>query len=187
MITKIDIMDQGTDAASMLRGDEVPLRLGYVGVKMRSQQDIVNKKPVKDSLKDEKAWFENHRVYNKLPPGLVGTPVLIDKLTQILFKHIRRFLPEIKKEINEKRRSVQDRLDELGEGVPVDTAERVQVMWTLVTDYCDMFKNTIRASAEKQCDTQVRKSCMRHAVFQTALSRLGHGVHVPCMRLNKRR
>lgn len=47
-------------------------------------------------------------------------------------------------EINEKRRSVQDRLDELGEGVPLDTAERVQVMWTLVTDYCEMFKNTIR-------------------------------------------
>lgn len=39
---------------------------------------------------------------------------------------------------------MQDRLDELGEGVPLDTAERVQVMWTLVTDYCEMFKNTIR-------------------------------------------
>jgi len=50
----------------MLRGDDVPLRLGYVGVKMRSQQDIVNKKPVKDSLKDEKDWFENHRVYSNL-------------------------------------------------------------------------------------------------------------------------
>ena len=37
-------------------------------------------------------------VSGKLPPGLVGTPVLIDKLTQILFKHIRRFLPEIKKD-----------------------------------------------------------------------------------------
>ena len=43
-----DIMDQGTDAATMLRGEDVPLRLGYVGVKMRSQQDILNKKPVKD-------------------------------------------------------------------------------------------------------------------------------------------
>ena len=50
-------------------------------------------------------------------------------------------------EINEKRRSVQDRLDELGEGVPLDTAERVQCMWTLVTDYCEMFKNTIRTLA----------------------------------------
>ena len=150
VITKIDIMDQGTDAATMLRGEDVPLRLGYVGVKMRSQQDIANKKPVKDSLKDEKEWFDNHRIYSKLPPGMIGTPVLIDKLTQILFKHIRRFLPEIKKEINEKRRSVQDRLDELGEGVPLETGERVQVMWTLVTDYCEMFKNTIRGKYDRK-------------------------------------
>lgn len=48
-------------------------------------------------MKEEKDWFDSHRVYGKLPPGLVGTPVLIDKLTQVLFKHIRRFLPEIKK------------------------------------------------------------------------------------------
>ncbi|CAJ1377128.1 unnamed protein product [Effrenium voratum] len=150
VITKIDIMDQGTDAATMLRGEDVPLRLGYVGVKMRSQQDILNKKPVKDSLKEEKDWFDSHRVYGKLPPGLVGTPVLIDKLTQVLFKHIRRFLPEIKKEINEKRRVVQDRLDELGEGVPLEPGERVQVMWTLVTDYCEMFKNTIRGKYDRK-------------------------------------
>lgn len=150
VITKIDIMDQGTDASKMLRGEDVPLRLGYVGVKMRSQQDIMDKKPVKDALEEEKAWFESHRVYSKLAPGLVGTPVLIDKLTQILFRHIRKFLPDIKKEINEKRRALQDRLDELGEGVPVDEPEQVQVMWTLVTDYCEMFKNTIRGKYDRK-------------------------------------
>lgn len=68
-------MDQGTDAATMLRGEDVPLRLGYVGVKMRSQQDIVNKKPVKDSLKDEKVWFENHRVYSNLELSCVARHV----------------------------------------------------------------------------------------------------------------
>lgn len=35
-ITKIDIMDQGTDAKSMLIGKEVPLKLGFVGIKNRS-------------------------------------------------------------------------------------------------------------------------------------------------------
>jgi len=150
VVTKIDIMDQGTDAVKMLRGEEVPLRLGYVGVKMRSQQDINVKKSIGDCLKEEKDWFDNHRVYGKMAPGFVGTSVLIDKLTQILFKHIRRFLPEIKKEINDKRRNVQDRLDELGNGVPVDENERVQVMWTMVTDYCEMFKNTIRGKYDRK-------------------------------------
>jgi replication fork clamp-binding protein CrfC len=37
VITKIDIMDKGTNAKRMLSGQDVPLRLGYVGVKNRSQ------------------------------------------------------------------------------------------------------------------------------------------------------
>lgn len=150
VVTKLDIMDQGTDACKMLRGEDIPLRLGYVGVKMRSQQDISDNKPVKNALKDEKEWFENHRLYSKLPPGLVGTTTLIDKLTKILFKHIRRLLPEIKKEINEKRRSVQDRLEELGNGIPLEETGRVQLMWTMITDYCEMFKNTIRGKYDRK-------------------------------------
>lgn len=31
VITKIDLMDRGTDAAKMLTGEEIPLRLGYTG------------------------------------------------------------------------------------------------------------------------------------------------------------
>eukprot|EP00927_Polykrikos_kofoidii_P065991 TRINITY_DN61674_c0_g1_i1.p1 TRINITY_DN61674_c0_g1~~TRINITY_DN61674_c0_g1_i1.p1 ORF type:complete len:803 (+),score=155.41 TRINITY_DN61674_c0_g1_i1:85-2493(+) len=150
VVTKIDIMDQGTDATKMLRGEDISLKLGYVGVKMRSQKDITENKPVKLALQEEKQWFESHRVYGKLPPGLVGTTVLIEKLTKVLFRHIRKFLPEIKKEINEKRRSVQDRLDELGNGVPIEETQRVQVMWTMITDYCEMFKNTIRGRNDRK-------------------------------------
>ncbi len=37
VITKIDIMDRGTNAKRMLSGQDVPLRLGYIGVKNRAQ------------------------------------------------------------------------------------------------------------------------------------------------------
>jgi len=37
VITKVDIMDAGTNAWNMVLGNEVPLRLGYVAVKNRSQ------------------------------------------------------------------------------------------------------------------------------------------------------
>ncbi len=36
VLTKLDIMDRGTDAVSMLRGEVYPLKLGYVGVVCRS-------------------------------------------------------------------------------------------------------------------------------------------------------
>ena len=46
-ITKIDIMDRGTDARSLLLNKgEVPLKLGYVGIKNRSQEDIQKKMTV---------------------------------------------------------------------------------------------------------------------------------------------
>lgn len=46
-ITKIDIMDRGTDARALLMNKgEVPLQLGYVGIKNRSQEDINLKKTV---------------------------------------------------------------------------------------------------------------------------------------------
>ena len=37
IITKIDLMDAGTDAIPLLKGDVYPLKLGYYGVKCRSQ------------------------------------------------------------------------------------------------------------------------------------------------------
>lgn len=37
VLTKLDIMDRGTDAGRMLSNEEIPLRLGYVGVLLRNQ------------------------------------------------------------------------------------------------------------------------------------------------------
>ena len=60
VITKIDIMDRGVDAKGMILGKEVPLKLGYVGIVGRSQQDIKDKKPVKSHLVDEQVVFPEY-------------------------------------------------------------------------------------------------------------------------------
>lgn len=50
-VTKIDLMDRGTDARdTLLNKSEVPLKLGYVGIKNRSQEDINMKKTVAEGL-----------------------------------------------------------------------------------------------------------------------------------------
>lgn len=46
VITKIDIMDKGTSAKKMLLNQEINLKLGYIGIVNRAQEDIVNKVPV---------------------------------------------------------------------------------------------------------------------------------------------
>ena len=153
VITKIDIMDPGTDACKMLLGEEIALRLGYVGVKNRGQADIRANIRVRAALEAEKKWFSEHPKYSKLPPGYTGTDCLVSKLTKVLFRHIKSFLPEIKKEILDRRRKVADRLAELGEGVPAELPEQVQLMWTMITDYCEMFKNSIRGKYDRKLST----------------------------------
>ena len=43
IVTKIDLMDEGTDAIELLKGSIYPLKLGYYGVKCRSQKNIDDK------------------------------------------------------------------------------------------------------------------------------------------------
>ena len=100
VLTKIDIMDEGTNARNILANKEVPLKLGYVGVKNRNQLDIKENKKVSQALKDEKLYFSRHPVYSTLPPGMLGTEVLTSKLSNQLFDHIRKHLPGIMKEMN---------------------------------------------------------------------------------------
>jgi len=52
VITKLDLMDRGTDAYKILNNQgEIPLKLGYVGVVNRSQADINEKKSMREAWK----------------------------------------------------------------------------------------------------------------------------------------
>ena len=53
VLTKIDIMDKGTSAKETLLNKAIPLKLGYVGVKNRSQYDINNNMVVQNALEEE--------------------------------------------------------------------------------------------------------------------------------------
>jgi hypothetical protein len=44
VVTKLDLMDHGTDAVDVLLGRVIPVKLGIIGVMNRSQQDINTKK-----------------------------------------------------------------------------------------------------------------------------------------------
>jgi len=67
VITKIDIMDKGTNAKNMILGHEISLKLGFIGVKNRSQLDIDTNKRVFSSLDEEKMYFSSHAIYSSMP------------------------------------------------------------------------------------------------------------------------
>ena len=152
VITKIDIMDKGTSAKKALLGQEVSLRLGFVGVKLRSQQDIRDKKPIQLALEDERQYFAKHPVYSTMGPGYAGTQTLSNKLTKILYTHIKHHLPDIIKEITERIHEVSDRLTELGPPMPEEQNEKLQMAWTMVMDFCSHFKDAIAGKAHSKKD-----------------------------------
>jgi vacuolar protein sorting-associated protein 1 len=82
VLTKVDLMDEGTDVVDILAGRIIPLRLGYVPVVNRGQRDIENKKRITAALEAEKNFFENHKAYRN-KASYCGTPYLARKLNLV--------------------------------------------------------------------------------------------------------
>ncbi|AFZ81151.1 dynamin, putative [Theileria equi strain WA] len=176
VITKIDLMDRGASAYSMLQNDEVPLRLGYTGVKNRSQQDIAEGVTIEEALKREHAFFSEHKIYRNLNPSLWGVGSLVNKLTNVLLRHISTVLPELKAEILNRIKITEDKLSHLGTGAPIDSKERLELLWMMITEYCDMFNGTIRgkyvAGLHDLLDKDIVSSVQIRTVYNELLENL---------------
>jgi dynamin 1-like protein len=65
VITKIDLMDAGTNALPLLEGKAFKLKHGYFGVKCRSQKDINDGVSISEAIKNEVRYFAEHPDYCK--------------------------------------------------------------------------------------------------------------------------
>lgn len=144
VITKIDIMDKGTDAKNMLLNKEIPLKLGYIGVKGRSQQDVDLNMTVAEALKEENGYFSSHPIYRHLPHEILGTQSLVRKLTSVMYEHIRRVLPKIMKEIEFKISSTEKNIANLGTPIPEDHREKLDQIWREISLFYDKFKANVK-------------------------------------------
>ncbi|XP_034054549.1 dynamin-like isoform X4 [Gymnodraco acuticeps] len=79
VITKLDLMDEGTDARDILENKLLPLRRGYIGVVNRSQKDIDGKKDIRAA---ERKFFLSHPGYRHIAECM-GTPQLQKTLNQV--------------------------------------------------------------------------------------------------------
>jgi dynamin 1-like protein len=116
VLTKLDLMDPGTDAADVLLNRVYPLRRGYIAVVNRGQKDINEDLSIREGLRKEEIFFKNHPVY-ATDRNLVtkcGTKILAKTLNNILMHHIRDVLPDVKNRISTMMCDVQAELDALG-------------------------------------------------------------------------
>jgi len=82
VLTKLDLMDAGTNALDILTGRVYPLKLGFIGVVNRSQQDINTEKSMSDAIGSETEFFRNHSAYRNIAHKN-GTRYLAKTLNQV--------------------------------------------------------------------------------------------------------
>ncbi|KAI0434718.1 vacuolar protein sorting-associated protein [Xylaria sp. FL1042] len=139
VLTKVDLMDEGTDVVDILAGRIIPLRLGYVPVVNRGQRDIDNKKPISQSLEAEKAFFDNHRAYRN-KSSYCGTPYLARKLNMILMMHIKQTLPDIKARISSSLQKYSAELESLG---PSMLGNSANVVLNIITEFTKEWQSVL--------------------------------------------
>lgn len=141
VVTKLDLMDAGTDAMDVLMGRVIPVKLGIIGVVNRSQLDINQKKLVADAIRDEYAFLQ------KKYPSLAnrnGTKYLARTLNRLLMHHIRDCLPELKTRINVLAAQYQSLLNSYGEPVEDESATLLQLITKFAAEYCRTIEGTAK-------------------------------------------
>ncbi|KPM39999.1 Dynamin-related protein DNM1 [Neonectria ditissima] len=114
VLTKVDLMDHGTNALDILSGRVYPLKLGFIGVVNRSQQDILGSKPMEEALQAETDFFKHHPAYRNIA-NRCGTRFLAKTLNTTLMGHIRERLPDIKARLNTLMGQTQQELASYGD------------------------------------------------------------------------
>ncbi|KAM3759098.1 hypothetical protein ACB098_01G095600 [Castanea mollissima] len=165
VITKLDIMDRGTDARNFLLGKVVPLRLGYVGVVNRSQEDINKNRSIAEALAYEEQFFHDHPVYSGLSDRC-GIPQLAKKLNQILEQHIRMVLPGLKAELNSHMMSVVKELRMYGEAME-SKGEQGVILLNILTQYCEAFSSLVDGRSQEMSTKELSGGARVHYIFQS--------------------
>ena len=172
VLTKIDLMDRGTDAVDMILGKQHPLALGYIGIICRSQGDIYNRKNMQDHLIDESNFFKNHEKYRQYAHRM-GTHYLTITLNNVLKKHIIKTLPGMKKKIHEMIRAKELELKSLGAPIDGNTDFQGVVLLNIITSFSNLYCKMIEGRNASTAITEINGGAqIRNILFRKFLKQL---------------
>nr|CAD7427725.1 unnamed protein product [Timema monikensis] len=153
VITKLDLMDEGTDARDVLENKLLPLRRGYVGVVNRSQKDIDGQKDIKAALAAERKFFLSHPSYRHIAERL-GTPYLQRVLNQQLTNHIRDTLPSLRDKLQKQLLTLEKDVDQYKHFRPDDPSLKTKAMLQMIQQLQSDFERTIEGSGSSEINTE---------------------------------
>ncbi|XP_017315858.1 dynamin-1a [Ictalurus punctatus] len=148
VITKLDLMDEGTDARDILENKLLPLRRGYIGVVNRSQKDIDGKKDITAAMAAERKFFLSHPAYRHLADRM-GTAYLQKVLNQQLTNHIRDTLPGLRSKLQSQLLSIEKEVEEYKNFRPDDPSRKTKALLQMVQQFSVDFEKRIEGSGDQ--------------------------------------
>lgn len=145
VLTKLDLMDRGTDARDILENKVFPLRRGYIGVISRSQKDIDGRIDIAASLEKERKFFLTHSAYAHLADRC-GTPYLQRTLNQQLINHIRDTLPKLRENLQKQMFKLERDVAEFKHYKPDDPSVKAKAMMQMIQQLQNDFERAIEGS-----------------------------------------
>lgn len=179
VLTKIDLMDKGTDVVDILAMRVVKLKYGFVPVINRGQSDINANKSITAALDYERQFFENHPSYQN-NAQYCGTPFLARKLNVILMNHIKATLPEIRLKIQSALTKYREELNELGNDATLGSPSNI--LLTIITELCQEYRTVLDGNSDelttKEISGGARLAFVFHEAFYNGVNSIDPFEHV---------
>ncbi|KAI9319035.1 Dynamin central region-domain-containing protein [Dichotomocladium elegans] len=182
VLTKLDLMDAGTNALDVLMGRAYPLKLGFVGVVNRSQQDILTNKPMNDAMRAEEEFFRQHPAYRSIA-NRCGTQYLSKQLNSILYTRIKEKLPELRTKLSSLVSQTQQELHQYGDptfsnGVVHRGSLILKLLTKFANDFVAAIDGTSSEMSTKDLCGGARIYFIFNNVFGTALDSITPGANL---------
>ena len=166
VLTKVDLMDHGTNALDILSGRVYPLKLGFIAVVNRSQQDIQGNKPMEEALAAEADFFKHHPAYRNIA-NRCGTHFLAKTLNTTLMTHIRERLPDIKARLNTLMGQTQQELVSYGDMKFSGKEHRGSLILTQMTRFATSFISSIDGTSSEISTKELSGGARIYYIFNS--------------------
>ncbi|OIS99785.1 PREDICTED: dynamin-related protein 1E-like isoform X1 [Nicotiana attenuata] len=139
VLTKLDLMDKGTNALDVLEGRSYRLQHPWVGIVNRSQADINRNVDMIVARRKEREFFATSPEYGHLASRM-GSEYLAKLLSKHLESVIKARIPTILSLINRSIDELEEELSYLGRPVAIDASAQLYAILELCRAFDRIFK-----------------------------------------------
>ncbi|KAH9603003.1 hypothetical protein KSS87_018830 [Heliosperma pusillum] len=139
VLTKVDLMDKGTDAVEILEGRSYKLQFPWVGVVNRSQADINKSVDMMAARRKEREFWNTSPEYKHMA-NRMGSEFLAKMMSKHLESVIKSRIPGLQSLISKTIIDIETELSRLGRPVATDAGGKLYMIMEICRGFDQVFK-----------------------------------------------